>query len=129
MANDEFEFILTALEFVATYGQRFLTLYDFNSRTGSWTARKKALLCLVKKNNCNLHSLPLANNNVKAMKTDNVEVFKQSNNAETKHNGIMVDKFAVYLETAKDIAHLLPKFPPQRRLQEEIDLNFLHFRV
>ena len=129
MSNDEFEFILAALEFVATYGQRFLTFYDFNLRTGSWTARKKALLCLVKKNNCNVHVLPLANH-LKEMKMESEVEFKKCSNEESKHDGILVNKFALYLETALDIAHSLPKFPPQRRLlEEELDLNFLHFRV
>ena len=129
MSNDEFEFILAALEFIGTYGQRFLTFYDFNFRTGTWTARKKALLCLVKKNNCNVHVLPLANH-LKAMKMESKEEFQKCNNEESKHDGILVNKFALYLETALDIAHFLPKFPPQRRLlEEELDLDFLHFRV
>ncbi|XP_071695194.1 uncharacterized protein [Rutidosis leptorrhynchoides] len=37
MSNEEFEFILSAIEFIAIYGHRFLPLYDFNWNTGSWT--------------------------------------------------------------------------------------------
>ena len=33
----EFEFLLEAIEFVATYGQRFIALYDFNWHSGAWT--------------------------------------------------------------------------------------------
>ncbi|KAI3754423.1 hypothetical protein L1987_54206 [Smallanthus sonchifolius] len=37
MSDEEYEFILAAIEFVANYGQRFLPLYHFNWNTGSWT--------------------------------------------------------------------------------------------
>ena len=126
MSNEEFEFILAALEFIAIYGQRFLTLYHFDLRTGSWTARKKALLCLMKKNNSNAQVLPL-DNGIKSLNMDATE-FNEHPNSQAKHNG-MVNKFASYLETAMEIAHLLPKFPPERRVQEDIDLSFLQFRI
>ena len=128
MSNEEFEFILAALEFIVTYGQRFLTLYHFDLRTGSWTAKKKALLCLIKNNNSNsVHFLPLAND-TKATKVDK-EQSRECKNAETKHNNGMVTKFESYLKTAIEIACLLPRCPPQRRLQKELDLNFLHYCV
>ncbi|KAJ6740999.1 CYSTEINE DESULFURASE [Salix purpurea] len=47
MANEEFEFILTAIEFLAIYGQRFLPLYHFNWKTGSWTFKKGGFKDLV----------------------------------------------------------------------------------
>ncbi|KAJ8769090.1 hypothetical protein K2173_000865 [Erythroxylum novogranatense] len=43
MSNEEFEFVLASVEFLATYGQRFLPLYRFNWKSGSWTFKKKAL--------------------------------------------------------------------------------------
>lgn len=112
ISNDEFEFILTALEFIAIYGQRFLPLYHFNLRTGSWTFKKKA------------HQ-DLLDNAIQGMNIGH-DQSKDGNNAE-KHDQFA--KFSDYLETAKRIANLLPKFPPQRRLPEDIDINFLHFRV
>lgn len=126
MSNEEFEFILAALEFIATYGQRFLTLYQFDLGTGSWIARKNALLCLIKNINYNVHVLPLTNG-ITATKVAN-EQSKECKNAKAKNNDV-VTKFDSYLKTATEIAHLLPKFPPQRRLHEELDLNFLSFRV
>ncbi|KAK2969262.1 hypothetical protein RJ640_004056 [Escallonia rubra] len=42
MSNEEFEFILAALEFTAIYGQRFLTLYHMNWKTDAWTLRREA---------------------------------------------------------------------------------------
>ncbi|KAM6590568.1 hypothetical protein CsatA_013173 [Cannabis sativa] len=116
MPNEEFEFILAALEFIATYGQRFLALYHFDLRTGNWTAKDKALLCLIKNNASNVHQhhgVPVTNYNSAEAK-------------EPKHDGI-VTKFELYLKTAVEIAGHLPKFPPQRTLQGEFD--FLQFRV
>jgi selenocysteine lyase/cysteine desulfurase len=34
--QDEFEFLLEAVEFIATYGERFVGLYEFDWRTGAW---------------------------------------------------------------------------------------------
>ncbi len=40
IAEDEFEFLLTALEFVANYGERFVQLYDFDWHSGAWKHEK-----------------------------------------------------------------------------------------
>ncbi|XP_059461773.1 uncharacterized protein LOC132190737 [Corylus avellana] len=117
MSEEEFEFILAALEFLAIYGQRFLPLYYFNLRTGSWTFKKKALkeLLIRKENNYNVHFLNLEDCNSKASDDD-----EQKNK---------ICKYRNYLETAKHIASLLPKFPSQPRRQEDMDTNLLQFRV
>lgn len=36
-SDDEVEFILSAVEFVAQYGERFVSLYQFNWESGAWT--------------------------------------------------------------------------------------------
>ena len=36
ISEDEFEFLLTALEFIADYGERFVQLYDFDWHSGAW---------------------------------------------------------------------------------------------
>ena len=41
----------------------------------------------------------------------------------------LINKYASYLEAAKRIAGLLPKFPRQRRVPEDMDLKLLPFRV
>ena len=51
MSNEKFEFILTAIEFTAIYGQRFLPLYHFNWKTGSWTVKQRELNDLVDNEN------------------------------------------------------------------------------
>ncbi|KAL6219828.1 hypothetical protein ACLB2K_007587 [Fragaria x ananassa] len=114
ISNDEFDFIVAALEFIEAYGQRFLSLYNFNFKRGSsWTINKAALQSLLtigKKSNC--HD-----------KQDSIN----TNDAEKQ--GLLIRKFASYMETATHIASRLPQFPPKRSLQQDIDTNFLHFRV
>ncbi|KAK4595230.1 hypothetical protein RGQ29_013600 [Quercus rubra] len=131
MSHEEFEFILAAVEFLAIYGQRFLPLYNFNLRSGSWSLKKKAVKELLsKENKCNAHVLPVAS----AMHADTVNLNHHNSekcenvNVMTKQTG-SVNKFTAYLETAKYIASLLPKFPPQRRLPNDTDINLLHFRL
>ncbi|KAK2973665.1 hypothetical protein RJ640_009930 [Escallonia rubra] len=41
MSNEEFEFILAALEFIAIYGERFLTLYHMNWKTGAGPLKER----------------------------------------------------------------------------------------
>ncbi|KAF8658082.1 hypothetical protein HU200_059547 [Digitaria exilis] len=41
--HEEFKFILAAIEFIASYGHRFLSLYKFDWITGDWTFRKQAI--------------------------------------------------------------------------------------
>jgi len=45
MDDAEVGFIIDAVEFVAEYGNRFLSLYDFDLATGAWT-HKTAEICL-----------------------------------------------------------------------------------
>lgn len=113
VSSEEFEFILAAVEFVALYGQRFLPLYRFNLRTGQWCFRKKSLSSLLGKENKHNSSIQMTT----------VEQKSEGNRVGT------VNTYASYLETAKHIANLLPKFPPPRKLREDIDVNLLSFRV
>ncbi|KAF5745138.1 hypothetical protein HS088_TW07G00719 [Tripterygium wilfordii] len=115
MSNEEFEFVLNALEFIATYAQRFLTLYHFNLKTGNWKLKKRAYKDLV---------APLAG----AFEIIGVEQGNSRKPAKTNHSEI-IEKNSLYIKTAKQIANLLPKFPPQRRLPEDIDPDILLFRV
>ncbi|KAB1210588.1 putative cysteine desulfurase [Morella rubra] len=127
MSEEEFEFTLAALEFIAIYGQRFLSLYHFDWRTGSWTFKKKALkLLLGKENNSNVHMSSLAI----ASRAVNHEHYgpTASDDEEAKQIKTM-KKYTTYLEAAKYTASLLPKFPPLRRVPEEIDANLVSFRV
>ncbi|XP_075654233.1 uncharacterized protein LOC142624524 [Castanea sativa] len=126
MSHEEFEFALAAMEFLAIYGQRFLPLYHFNFRTGSWSFRKKvAEELLSKENNSTVQILPVTSA-MHAVKKGHYNS-KAYDNVRAKQIET-INKFTAYLEAAKYIASLLPKFPSQRRLPEDIDIN-LHFRV
>jgi hypothetical protein len=60
MSDEEFKFILTAIEFIAIYGQRFLPLYHFNWKTGSWTCKTKGLKDLmVRESSGSIHFLAI----------------------------------------------------------------------
>ncbi|KAE9449841.1 hypothetical protein C3L33_18257, partial [Rhododendron williamsianum] len=128
MAIEEFEFILAALEFVAVYGQRFLPLYHLNWKTGAWSFKKKAMRETLQaiEHNTNFYGLPMASV-VLALNLEYHEA-KDCGNKCDRDSGV-IGKFASYLETAKRIANLLPKFPTQRKVPEDIDLNLLPFRV
>ncbi|KAL2498599.1 Cysteine desulfurase [Abeliophyllum distichum] len=121
MSNEEFEFILAAIEFLSIYGQRFLSLYHFNWRTGAWNFNKNVLRKPF------LREENIFNPNYSFLAT----MIKASNQLEFDVNkdGLIISRYANYLETAKRIVTFLPKFPPQRRIPEDIDVDLVPFRV
>ncbi|KAF5763253.1 putative cysteine desulfurase [Helianthus annuus] len=101
MSNEEYEFIVSAIEFLAVYGQRFLPLYHLNWKTGSWTLKT----------------------NTHVPKAD----FQQK---VTGCKTMDYDKYAIYLEVAKHIGNILPEFPTyQCTLPKDIDSNYVFFQV
>ncbi|KAF8405843.1 hypothetical protein HHK36_007920 [Tetracentron sinense] len=119
MANEEFEFILAALEFIAIYGQRFLQMYHFNWKTGNWSSKKGTF----KENLVGMEqTLGFSDLSLASAKQE-INLDKGSRNCND------VSKYLSYLEIAKRIANSLPKFPPQRKVPKDIDLNLLQFRV
>lgn len=124
MSNEEFEFILAALEFIALYGQRFLPLYRFNLKSGNWCfdeAHKN--LIMGKGNNHKTHFKPLA----KAIQEIGMPK-EYLYSADVKHLG-MIYTYSSYFDAATKVASLLPKFPPGRSLPEDIDPDILFFRI
>ncbi|KVI03090.1 Aminotransferase, class V/Cysteine desulfurase, partial [Cynara cardunculus var. scolymus] len=116
MSNAEYEFILAAIEFVAIYGQRFLSLYQLNWNTGSWSLKDEALEeTLV---DCNLYVL-------RALQVIKNKTTEKVMDCETKDDGDTdFDKlYALYLEVAKHIGNKLLKFPSQRIVPNQIDVN------
>ncbi|RDX96217.1 csd, partial [Mucuna pruriens] len=115
MEEEEFEFILTAIEFVANFGQRFLPLYSFNLRNGSWRIKTEKLEALIKEKNCySKKTQEDTNSDLKAFKAGvkQVSMLRKS-----------------YLDMAKFIASLLPKFPSESMLHEYVNPTILYFRV
>ncbi|KAF8018952.1 hypothetical protein BT93_H3748 [Corymbia citriodora subsp. variegata] len=116
LSEEEFEYIIAALEFVASYGQRFLPLYHFNVKTGNWTFKKKAFMEIVGKERKG-----------KIFILNDIQSGKNLN-GDVKHESLIA-KYTSYWESAKHIAGLLPKFPSLPRLQEDIDPELLYFRI
>ncbi|KAH9669071.1 Aminotran 5 domain-containing protein [Citrus sinensis] len=122
MSNEEFEFILAALEFIAAYGHRFLPLYHFNVKAGNWCSSQKAIKDLIDKETNNNINNPLAS------AIQDLRISEKHRNRDTEHLK-KINKYASYLDNAKTIAGLLPEFPCQRSLSEDIDPNILYFRI
>lgn len=112
MSEEDFEYILSAIEFLAVYGQRFFPLYTFNLRNGSWRMKTEKFKALFKEDNCNIPNLEEVLNNDVGVKQD-----------------VVVRRNQSYFDGAKYIASTLPKFPPQGVLQEDMDPKILYFRV
>ncbi|CAL5097984.1 unnamed protein product [Urochloa decumbens] len=92
LSKEEFKFILAAIEFIASYGHRFLSLYKFDWITGDWTFRKQAIKYQIMKEEL---ALPTA-----------LGESKIADKMEKKHGAN--HKFESYLESAKKIALSLP---------------------
>ncbi|XP_056168383.1 uncharacterized protein LOC115688812 [Syzygium oleosum] len=114
--KEEFGYIIAALEFVASYGHRFLPLCHFNLKTANWTFKKKALIKIVGKERKGNICILEDNQAGKNLKGDD----KQES---------LIRKYTSYWESAKHTAGLLPKFPSLRRFQVEIDPQLLYFRI
>ncbi|XP_051126750.1 uncharacterized protein LOC127248452 [Andrographis paniculata] len=117
MSEEEVEFILAGIEFVALYGQRFLPLYHFSWRKGVWTFKKNALQDKV-------NGLTFADIVNVGRNNDSCLEIKQEDSA-----AAAVRDYAGYLEFAKQMADLLPRFPAGRRVPEDIDVDLIAFRV
>ncbi|KAI4383523.1 hypothetical protein MLD38_009353 [Melastoma candidum] len=124
MSEEEFHFVLEALEFVTDYGQIFLPLYVFDIRTGGWTIRRKALAELLskEKKGSTQTSPPWG-----PVGPDNISMPHNDNIAET-----LRDEYDSYFEQARRVAGLLQEFPLQRTLGEDmglVDQHLVYFRI
>ncbi|KAL5713937.1 hypothetical protein ACHQM5_015968 [Ranunculus cassubicifolius] len=115
MSITEFEFILAAIEFLAIHGQQFLPLYQFNWKTGEWTFKESALI-----NSLKLSDMQKLSGGENSIKRD-----CGASDLSTS----MEYKYKMYLESAHNIAHCLPKFPTVREIPEEVDPELVTFRI
>ncbi|CAN6326053.1 unnamed protein product [Urochloa humidicola] len=94
LSKEEFRFILAAIEFIASYGHRFLPLYKFDWITGDWTFRKQAIKYQIMKEELDLATgIDLLVENAQS---------KVANKLEKKHSN--QNNFESYIESAKRIA-------------------------
>ncbi|KAJ0454142.1 putative cysteine desulfurase [Helianthus annuus] len=125
MSNEEYEYILAAIEFVAVYGQRFLPLYHLNWNTGSWAFKTNTFQeSFLKEKDCKLCASFCSTTVSQAInKLPNIQ--QQMIDCKTTE----FDKYTFYLEVAKHIGNILPEFPPHRRLPKDIDPNSVFFHM
>lgn len=102
---EELAFILDAIDFVASYGNRFLSLYHFDWVTGDWTFHKNALS----------HAL-LAKVSITGLK----------NGDQSKHSHSL---FQTYMNDANRIARYLPEHPRPKCIPDDVDPNLVLFEV
>ncbi|VAH33847.1 unnamed protein product [Triticum turgidum subsp. durum] len=102
LSTEEFKFILSAIEFIATYGHRFLSLYKFDWITGNWTFRKQAVKYQLMREELSLGIEPLKHENEQPKLADKMD------KPEVNHK-----KFQSYLESAKKIALSMPDISNQ----------------
>ncbi|KAE9602777.1 hypothetical protein Lal_00049855 [Lupinus albus] len=102
MSEEDFEYILSAIEFLSVYGQRFIPLYSFNLRNGSWKMKAEEFEALTKQNNLKKE----VNNDVQEGRDYNIN-----------------------MATCVAIASKLPMFPSKGKFKGNVDPNTLHFRV
>ncbi|XP_047050948.1 probable cysteine desulfurase [Lolium rigidum] len=99
LSKEEFKFILSAVEFIAAYGHRFLPLYKFDWITGNWTFRKQAIKYHIMREELSLGAEPLKRPNHKT----NPHVVDKLEKPQAGNH-----KFQSYLESANKIALSLP---------------------
>ncbi|KAK8449945.1 hypothetical protein SEVIR_7G289102v4 [Setaria viridis] len=104
LSKEEFKFILAAIEFIASYGHRFLPLYKFDWITGDWKFRKQVIKYQIMK-----EELDLATGIDLRVQYDQSKI---EDKLEKKH-GVNQKKFEGYLESAKKIALSLPDISHQ----------------
>ncbi|KAI3952675.1 hypothetical protein MKX01_013637 [Papaver californicum] len=133
MSREEYDFILSSLEFISYYGDRFLPLYSFNWNTGQWTFRRKSIIY----GNVvwdNPKFVQLADKTMLFNPTN--LMIEQNNNGKggeyraNNEKGVeVIQSFKMYLESAKDIANSLAKVSHQRNIPHDIDPNLVYFVI
>lgn len=119
LSTEEFKFILSAIEFIATYGHRFLPLYNFDWITGNWTFRKQAVKYHLMREELSLGIEPLKHENEQPKLADKMD------KPEVNHK-----KFQSYLESAKKIALTMPDISNQiASIPKGVDPDLVLFHI
>uniref|UniRef100_A0A0E0RER6 Aminotransferase class V domain-containing protein n=1 Tax=Oryza rufipogon TaxID=4529 RepID=A0A0E0RER6_ORYRU len=103
LSKEEFKFILSAIEFIAAYGHRFLPLYKFDWITGNWTFREQAIKYHVLREELSLATSVQYAENIKSRIAKNLDKKPEPNHM----------RFETYLENARKIARSLPNINQQ----------------
>ncbi|XP_077242904.1 uncharacterized protein LOC143883443 [Tasmannia lanceolata] len=113
---EEMEFVLDAIELIAMYGHRFLSLYNFDWRTGDWTF------------------IDTTNNTNKATQLIISTLRSDTVNGDDQIRSCISDvdlgaKYAEYIGIARRIAETLPDFPEERPRPKYIDPQLVTFMI
>uniref|UniRef100_A0ACD5Y8E0 Uncharacterized protein n=1 Tax=Avena sativa TaxID=4498 RepID=A0ACD5Y8E0_AVESA len=120
LSTEEFKVILSAIEFIAEFGHRFLPLYRFDWIAGNWTFRKQAIKYHIMREELSLAAEPLQNQKDQPKVSDH-----NMGKPVVNHK-----KFVSYLESAKKLALSLPDISNQIvSLPKGVDLDWILFRI
>lgn len=134
MSREEFEFVLDAVKFVATYGHQFLTLYHFNWKNGDWTLKKEAYAKVF--NNAR-HTIEVESKLASFMQRLKLRSKGPYNNKQHKDQDKtnindtgfnLIQKYGSYMKSAIFIASMLPVVPEQCSIPENFDIE-LPFKI
>ena len=131
MSNEEFNFVLDAVEFVATYGHKFLTLYHINWKNGDWTFNIKEFQVAFKNSRNKMKDKYL--NLTKFMQNSKLgsegPICDKQVNHKDNDNDECSDKYNSYQKTAIFIASLLPICHKQGCVPQDLNSIDLPFKI
>ena len=107
MTEEEVDFVLSSINWVANYGHLFLGLYDFDWKTGNWT-------CV-----CSFGCSP----------KPNIIIADGYINDYYSENATRRLRFRQPLQLAKALSHTLPKYTIMRQIPKYIDARAVLFRM
>ncbi|KAG0494398.1 hypothetical protein HPP92_005392 [Vanilla planifolia] len=105
LTKEEFAFILDAIEFIASYGHRFLSLYHLDWMTGDWTINRRALG----------HHLS---------RKESLVWLKDGHRKKKSHSW-----FGSYMKDAQRIARSLPSILNPVCIPDGVDPNLVLFKI
>jgi hypothetical protein len=140
LSRDEFRFVLSAIDFVAAHGHRFLPLYSYDWATGNWEFRRRTFKHHVMREEL------LRDHRGRRRTSATTVVDADSDDDDDEHYpnkktaaadqqqaaaGLTADKFQSYLETATKIALSLPDTYHElvASVPKGLDPNIILFRV
>ncbi|KAH7291270.1 hypothetical protein KP509_29G009200 [Ceratopteris richardii] len=118
MLEEEVDYVVSAIVSVAKYGHRFLGLYDFDWKSGTWTYSKKR-----------------ANELVGDDLASNFSSFRHVNDPTLVHPPEcatcrnQAERFHHHLERAEAFSYLLPSCPPLRSIPSDVDPRDVYFLI
>ena len=130
MSNEEYEFVVSSIEFVAMYGQRFLPFYVFNWNKGSWKFRTNHFEETLQREKGCKYCTSVFTNALKGLHVKDNQSHTKKTVKYKSRDDTCYSKYTYYLEVARHIGNILPLFPSQSRfVPKDINVNDVVFRV